>query len=151
VCGFSRLALVPSNSTRYAKGSAVRNNIAVTAVITAIMVLIAGCQTKPVPSSELVKQPQAQAERTVWPLSERPIDDLNFMASCSGRNCLFRASGVWQSSTGKPGSELSDPISVNISWTFAFFKSSSNFASRRRMTEVYDPFGPDNMHKARPA
>jgi hypothetical protein len=116
----------------------------------AITLLIAGCQTKPMPQSQ-PQRVQQQAERTVWRIAERPIDDLNFLTSCWGRNCLFRASGVWKSSTGKPGSELSDPISVNISWTFAFFKSSSNFASRRRMTEVYDPFGPDNMHKARPA
>ena len=112
------MTLVPSNSIRNEKGSALTNNITVTAIITAIMFLVVGCQTKPVPPSELVRQPQpaqVQAERTVWRISERPIDDLNFKTSCWGRNCLFRASGVWKSSTGKPGSELSDPVSVSLS------------------------------------
>jgi hypothetical protein len=76
-----------------------------------LAILIAGCQAKPAPQSQQVQQ---QAERAVWRILERPINDLNFMASCSGRNCLFRASGIWKSSTGKPGSELSDPISVTI-------------------------------------
>jgi hypothetical protein len=90
-----------------------RNNIAVTAIITTIVFIIGGC--KPAPQSQSSQSSQQQAERTVWRIAERPINDLNFMASCWGRNCLFRASGVWKSSTGKPGSEVSDPVSVNIS------------------------------------
>lgn len=111
---FNRLDFIPGNSIR---GAWMRNNIAVTTIITAIMFLIAGCQTKPVSPSELVKQPQpaqAQSERAVWRISERPFTDLNFRASCGGGNCIFYAKGMWKSSTGKPGSELSDPISVTI-------------------------------------
>jgi hypothetical protein len=77
-----------------------------------LALLIAGCQTKPAPPSQSSQQ---QAERTVWRIAERPINDLNFMESCWGRNCLFRASGVWKPSTGKPGSEISEPVSVDIS------------------------------------
>jgi len=80
-----------------------------------IVFLAAGCQTKSLPQSQTAQQVQQQAARTVWRINERPIDDQNFLASCSGRNCFLRAAGVWKSSTSKPGSELSDPVSVNIS------------------------------------
>jgi hypothetical protein len=82
-----------------------------------IALLIAGCQTKPAsqPQPPQSQSVQPQAERTVWRILERPIDDTNFLTSCSGRNCFLHATGVWKSSTAKPGSELSDPISVNIS------------------------------------
>jgi hypothetical protein len=93
----------------------VRNNVAVTTIITTIVFLIAGCQAKPVPQPQPAQQVQQQAERTVWRISERPIDGTNFLTSCSGRNCFLHATGVWKSSTGKPGSELADPVSVTIS------------------------------------
>lgn len=80
------------------------------------VLLFVGCQ-----SPSQIQQPIAPAtpsqpppQGAVWRIAERPFSDSNFSMSCGQGSCFFRTTGLWKSSTGKPGSELAEPVGVTI-------------------------------------